>query len=505
MFWNDKSRVFRDLKRLLRDLDKAESDIKKKNFEQAFKDLRIGFLDNKKLIRWLKKHHSAKIDSKNLTYGSENLDHLFSKVTTMLMEIRGHYNENDYLTALSLIEEMEKLVLWEIKSDKRYTKQNVNVIQLSQDEILDCIKKADRTLVRIMEKYRLDNPINFITITNKNAEKKKFLSSFNNGIMYNPIFIHKPPPEDLLSKVQKDSEDVMRQLRSLNLDFTKGAAYLLQQKRINLQIILNLIRCIGTTQVTKYSMQLYGFPSNALVSEAYRALKNGKMVVEQQLHLKLDKKRYSSKDFQRKTDQFFRENGMNWKTVIKTPKDMFGRFKIVIARRELWVNDDAAPFSERDIIKAIEHEIRVHVFRSESGRNSPLRILAYGTMGYLPTEEGLTTYFEDLKNARGPNLGKTKYLYVITEFLAAKGSFYHCFSSLIEYGIKPDEAWNVVVRIKRGLTNTAQPGGFFKDHVYFLGDKLLRKFIASGGRPEDLLEGKIGINDVKHLVKNYRL
>lgn len=506
MFFDEKSRVFRRLKNILRDLQKAESDIKRKDFEDVFKELRLGFLENQKLISWLRKHHSAKIDSKDLTYGSEHLDKLFSKVTAMLMDIKEHFfNQKDYSAALALIQEMENLVIWEIKADRRFTKQNIEVIQLSQDEILKKVKEVDRQLVRIIEEYGLDDPVNFIKITNKDSEKLKFIEFFNKGIVYNPKFSYKPIPENVLSKAQNQAEDVMKQLKKLNLTLTKGAVYLVEKKRVNLQIILKLIRSIGTNKITKYSTQLYSFPSNDLVKEAYAELDAGKRAIGQQLDAKLDEKRYSVKDFKKKANEFFKENNMDWKTIIKTSNDMDGRFKTVNTKTEFWVNKDFAPFSERDIIKAIEHEIKVHAFRLESGKKSPLKILAYGTSGYLPTEEGLTTYFEDLKNATNPILQKKKILYVITEFLAAKGGFYHCFASLTEYGIEPKIAWEVVVRIKRGLNNTGQSGGLFKDHVYFLGDKLLREFISSGGRAEDLLGGKIGLEDIKHLIDEYRL
>ena len=66
MFFDEKSRVFKRLKSIFRDLHRAESDIKRKNFEDAFKELRIGFLENKQFISWLKKHQSEKIDSKNI-------------------------------------------------------------------------------------------------------------------------------------------------------------------------------------------------------------------------------------------------------------------------------------------------------------------------------------------------------------------------------------------------------------------------------------------------------
>ena len=99
MFFDEKSRVFRKLKRILRDLKIAESDLKKKKFENVFKELRIGFRNNKRFIRWLKRHHSEKIDSKNLVYGSEYIDKLLSQVTATLMNIREHFNEKKYSEA----------------------------------------------------------------------------------------------------------------------------------------------------------------------------------------------------------------------------------------------------------------------------------------------------------------------------------------------------------------------------------------------------------------------
>ena len=498
-------KVFEELEDILKKLQEAENDILRKEFEDAFKKLRGCVLENKKFMKWLKKHHRNKINSTNLAYGVEHLDKLFSKVTNILMDMRKSYNEKEYTEVLNLIREAENLVIWEIKSEEKFVEENVGVVQLTSEEVLKKVREVDRQLVKLIEKYGISDPLNFISITNKEVEKQKFFESFNRGLIYNPMFSYKLVAENVLSNVEEKTEDLMKQLRDLKLDFTQGAPYLVEKKRINMQIILKLVRSIGTQDVTKYSMQLYGFPSDELVSEAYEKLREGKEFVEQKLDEKLDEKRYSVEDFVRKTDNFFKENNMNWKTIIKTNNEMAGRFSVSSLKRELSINKDSAPFSERDIIKCIEHEIQVHALRSEMGRKSPLNILAYGTSGYLPTEEGLTTYFEDLKNAGNPILTMKKYLYVICIYLASKGSFYDCFSQLVGHGVEPETSWEVVVRIKRGLKDTSQKGGFFKDHVYFLGDKLIRQFVTCGGKPEDLLGGKISIRDVKHLVGKYKL
>jgi hypothetical protein len=506
MFWDEKTKTFRKLKRILRDLEKIDDDVKRRNFEQALKDLRFGYLENKKFFDWLKKKHSRKIDKKDLTYGSEYLDHQFDKARNMLMQLKGTFGkEREYAAAHELVKEMEKMVIWELKAQKQHLKHNLDVVGLSQEEILDRITKTDRKLYGIIKKYKLDDPVNFIVIQNEDQEKEKFMATFKKGREYNPQFTYATIPENVLSKAEAEAKDAMDTLRSINLDFTKGAAMLVEKKRFNLISTLNLIRAIGTNKITKYSIQLYGFPSDKLISEAASALELSKRAVEQKLNAKLEEEKYSAKQFKKRVDAYLRKKKIPWKTVIKTDKEMGSRSKTVNVKKQIWINKDRVPFSEKDILKIIEHEIQVHVARLEFGARSPIKILAYGTSGYLATEEGLSSYFEELRQLRNKKYPEARHLYVITEYFAVRGGFYYCFTQLVNYGVDPDKAWDRVYRIKRGLSNTGQKGGFFKDHVYFLGERLVNEFVAAGGNIQDLLVGKISINDLKYLTAKYKL
>jgi len=422
------------------------------------------------------------------------------------MEVRGTFGkEREYSEALDLIKEMENMVIWELKSQKKHLRHNLDVVQLSKEEILEQIKKADKKLVWIIKKYKLDDPVDFITIINENKEKRIFMQYFNEGKEYNPQFKYRRIPRDLLSKIRKRAEDAMAQLRTLKIDFTKGAANIVARKWYNMQSVLNLIRSIGTRDVTKYSIQIYGFPPDNLITEAFDAVETETQKIEKKMERISEEKRYSAKDFKKRVDAFFRENKMKWKTLLKSDKDMGSRFKTVNIRQELWVNKQKAPFSEKDILKAIEHECKVHAYRYESGRNSPLKILVYGTSGYLPTEEGLSAYFEDLKGLADKKFPEMRHLYLIVEYFAIRGSFYKCFTELVKLGVVPDRAWNAVYRIKRGLSDTSQNGGFFKDHVYFMGERMINDFVAAGGDVNDLLIGKISVNDAKYLTGKYKL
>ena len=53
--------------------------------------------------------------------------------------------------------------------------------------------------------------------------------------------------------------------------------------------------------------------------------------------------------------------------------------------------------------------------------------------------------------------------------MAKDHSFVEIFDALEKYIQNPDRRWKYVMRVKRGLTDTSQPGGFFKDQCYLKG------------------------------------
>lgn len=60
--------------------------------------------------------------------------------------------------------------------------------------------------------------------------------------------------------------------------------------------------------------------------------------------------------------------------------------------RRLFLPD--SPFSLEDIKEYLSHELLGHVSRSIAGEQSLLDLLAMGTKGYMPTEEGIADYHE---------------------------------------------------------------------------------------------------------------
>jgi len=75
-------------------------------------------------------------------------------------------------------------------------------------------------------------------------------------------------------------------------------------------------------------------------------------------------------------------------------------------------------------------------------------------------------------------------------------SFVELFKDLEKYIDSPQARWKYVVRVKRGLTDTSQKGGLYKDQVYLEGAVQVlqqRKSLNFKG----LLCGKISLKDLK--------
>lgn len=499
--------IFKELKRTLRDLKKLDSDVKRKKFNSALKELRILKTIQKKFFKWLVENKSSLKNSSNLVYGIEHIEQLIKKTENDIVNIKGWINDNEIQKIDCLIKEMEKYVIWELNTEKKTLSSNKNLISRTHKDVIKKIKKIDNEMYHLIKDKEIESILKFIQPINFKHEKKKFMDLFIKGVEYNPHFKYKNIPDSYLSKVENRANDLMHQIKELNIPSNKGAGYIIEKKKYNLINSLNLIRNLGSPEITKYSIRLYGFPSQHIINIAESYLMDSLYVVSNKIKNKFDERKYSAKQFKKKAENFLRKQKMSsWKVGIGNESDMGStRFKVSNPETTLFINEGYAPFSEKDFIKAMKHEILVHAKRNFLGSKQFIKILGFGTSGYLFTEEGLTNYFEELKDAKNPILEKKKYLYVLVEAIAIKNSFYECVRYLVNHGIDLSIAFDLTQRVKRGLINTSRPGGFMKDHVYLVGDKIIEEFIARGGDPKEILWGKMGINDIKYLTGKYDL
>jgi len=474
---------------------------------------------NKNLIRDIKEIIEL---SKNVKLELDNpkkIEKLISKILTLtkynLSSVKQEYRlKKDYSKArsiriLELILEKAEEINREIKKSIFANKEKIlelinSIINLEKQELFNLdksekelavkeIKKADYILYRIIKKLNV-NILNYINPINAKEEKQKFFYFLNKGVVYNPQFKYSKVPDFILKGFDERSVDAIRYLRSFNVDCSKGIGKIIEKKRYEIIYMINLIRSIGTQKVTKYSLKIYGKPSDKLFNLAVKKCLDYKNA---QMEEKPYDAEYLKNYLEKKILELSKEKGLSslkkWRVIVseKTSSRAYVDFlkKIVVIKKE-------ERFSEKDLKKLFIHEIFSHVVRAVRGEQAPYRILSVGTYGYNSTEEGIALYREKRLGLTPVKFAFLTPAYVVAARYALHMSFYQIFQKMRFYGFDDDSAYLISQRVKRGLSNTGKKGGFIKDHIYMLGIRQIEDYIAKGYDINDLMIGKISVNDV---------
>ena len=81
--------------------------------------------------------------------------------------------------------------------------------------------------------------------------------------------------------------------------------------------------------------------------------------------------------------------------------------------------------------------------------------------------------------------------------LAQQYSFREVFQRLREIGLSTDLSWRLALRTKRGLTDTAQPGGLTRDICYLEGVVMVWDWIINQRHnPRDCYLGRLSLADI---------
>ena len=146
----------------------------------------------------------------------------------------------------------------------------------------------------------------------------------------------------------------------------------------------------------------------------------------------------------------------------------------------------------------LAHEIGTHIVTYENGRRQPLAVLRAGLASYDELQEGLGAFAEYLAGNLPPvRLRILAARVVAAELVMAGGSIVEIFSTLHrQHGIRPQDAFDIAVRAKRG-------GGLTKDIVYLRGLHELHEYLKAGGDLQDLYLGKFALSHVS-LIRGLR-
>jgi len=330
---------------------------------------------------------------------------------------------------------------------------------------MDDIKKVDRELYLIsryifaLELY----PINY------EKEKAKVLEDKT----YNPKF--KYPKVVFPEKVKSG-------LTNFDINLLRWNK-LYSDKKKELINKIKLREAIGTPAFAPMSYEMFGKPSKELVNKAYSLLN---------LPVTKISAKYNSISTVKKFLENLLAQGYNWQI---REKDLVVGAMTNHVKRVLYVNKNRK-FDEVSVKRLIAHEISTHIARAENGRNQRYRLFFMGFPGYLKTEEGLAVYNEDKAGLLPNRVWKHYAGRVVAADLAIKNSFSTVYTELLEFFPK-ELAWDLTVRVKRGLGDTSRPGAYTKDIVYLQGYYYVKNFIENGGNIKDLYLGRIGVEHIK--------
>lgn len=303
-------------------------------------------------------------------------------------------------------------------------------------------------------------------------------------MLYNPVFQYRALPEDL--------EDMERKLEELAPD-DSPLGRLFKRKRTELLHRIDLLKARGDARrFSDASSVLFGAPSSVLLAAAQSALRS-------QVACDLPppaKSLMTAAEAAPLFEEVLQRYGLHdWQVQVRPALVA----DCTVGGTSVYLRE-GAKFSEEHVRSLIAHEIETHVLTAENGRNQPFELFRRGFAQYLDTQEGLAIWSQNrvLSAYHEKRYGPAR------NVLAIAYALEHSFAETRKYleeelGYRPEKALSKAIDLKRGLTDTSQPGGFTKGLVYFRGMRAIEHYVQQGGDLERLYIGKIALEDLDQL------
>lgn len=338
--------------------------------------------------------------------------------------------------------------------------------------IIEEIAHIDQELVKhsvVRYNYAVLNPIN----------RKEEFKKFQEDKTYDPQFRYN----------SFDAAYHREELQQLDIPKDNPLSQLLEEVRGLLLKEAKALQNIGTDAFTVQG--LFRPVSGQVLREARRVLCEPKPPKPKK------SKNISAEQFAGMMEaELQKYNCRGW--IIKFSPNAASRVSVSAGKKIITINNKEL-FNEHDVQKLLRHEIGTHVLRAQNGEMQDLKSCAIGLPHYLATEEGLAHHNE----AHGENSAKYKLYYFARQALlthyAANLGFSETYALVREYYPNDWLCFKSVTRAKRGMGDTARPGGYLKDHLYLQGKLLIDEYIKQGKDLRLLYAGKISVDQVHYV------
>jgi uncharacterized protein (TIGR02421 family) len=303
------------------------------------------------------------------------------------------------------------------------------------------------------------------------------------------------PPEFHYRPRAIDPSLMKRELFSIPVehieDPTLSQIYLQKQQELDRQI--SLVADRNTPNFLHGSRQLFGELEASLLQQAEQ------MLSQIMPHSRDDRRSelMPVEQFSKLAEQemlYLKTQDRTFYSRVEVRDDITG---ILVSKGNFLIGRDArVPKARAEA--ALAHEIGTHVLTYHNGRQQPLHEFYAGMTNYEPMQEGLAVLAEYLVGGMSrPRLRLLAGRVVAVEMIQQGAEFIEAFVTLHdEYAFSQHEAFTIAMRVYRG-------GGYTKDAVYLRGLIAVMQLLASGVELEELLLGKISLEQ-QPLVEELR-
>lgn len=286
-----------------------------------------------------------------------------------------------------------------------------------------------------------------------------------------------------------DPDALKRRLYDIDLEpiADPAMAFLLQDKRVELDRQITLIAERGSAGFRFASMRLYGVVDDTLLNVARDILDT---VPSRRRRRMADVEMVSAQDFAahaRAELDYYRVAMPELSADVQVRPDLVG---LMVSQGNLLIGEGLSLRPER-VAPLLHHEVGTHVLTFFNGRAQPLHQLASGLADYDEMQEGIAVLTEYL--AGGLDAARMRTLagrVLAAHSVEQSASFMDTFRMLTgQYDFTPAGAFDITERVH-------QCGGFTRDLIYLRGLVRLVEYLRDGGDFEPLFVGKIA---AKHI------
>ncbi len=285
-----------------------------------------------------------------------------------------------------------------------------------------------------------------------------------------------------------DPEDLKRRLYSISFERIEDPtmAYLLRDKRIELDRQISLIEDRETPRFLYGSLQLFPPVENELMRLAETILNDLQSSENSDAGEKLDAAEIAERA--RSEIAYYRNIYPELTAKVQISSD--NPPGLMVSQGNLLIGEHTNISGSR-VEALLQHEVGTHIVTYFNGRAQPLRQLYSGMPNYEQLQEGLAVLSEYLVGGlNGARLRILAARVVAVRRLTEGASFVDVFRELHQiYGYSARTAFNIAMRVFRG-------GGLTKDAVYLRGLIELLQYLAENNEIESLFVGKIGAEHV---------